>query len=285
MTPEWQEAVTRGAVAELAALLSRGADIDARDRHGQTAVMLAAAAGDARVVEFLAIHGADLDHTAKYGLSAVMLAALRGHADVVRVLVAAGADLELKGTGAPGFAGKRAHDLAAERGDADVAALMAPLTPDMPPDPSSRFLAPATWDEAAALLDFVPRQPTDTRGRGLRGLRVHMRDHRRRDLPRHLRTFEAHFDGVAVCQSRPGASVARRRALEVRYGPDATPILICGHEGRAFPLGPEVPPDDIDGRSAAVVTWHDGPMFHFVMSTQLPVEEVALVAASVYGDG
>jgi len=284
MTPEWQEAVKRGAVAELAALLSRGADIDARDRHGQTAVMLAALAGDARLVEFLAIHGADLDHTAKYGLSALMLAALRGHGEVVRVLVAAGADVDAKGTGAPGFAGKRAHDLAAERGDADAAALLAPLTLQTPPDPLPRFLAPATWEEASALLDFVPRRPADTRGRVLRGLRVHVRDHRRRDLPRHLRTFEAHFDGVAVCQSRPGASAARRRARDVRYGADAMPIRIGGHEGRAYPLGPEVPPDDIDGRSAAVVTWPDGPMFHFVMSTQLPLDELTLVAASLYAE-
>lgn len=285
MTPEWQEAVRRGAVTELAALLSRGADIDARDRHGQTAVMLAAMAGDARVVEFLAIHGADLDHTAKFGLSAVMVAALRGHAEVVRVLVAAGADVDLKGSGAPGFSGKRAHDLAVERGDGDVASLLAALTPETPPDPLPRFLAPTTWEEAAALLTFVPRQPADTRGRALRGLRVHVRDHRRRDLPLHLRTFEAHFDGVAVCQSRPGPLAARRRALEVRYGPDATSIRIRGREGRAFPLGPEVPPDDIDGRSAAVVTWYDGPMFHFVMSTQLAVDEVALVAASLYAEG
>ena len=77
----------------------------------------------------------------------------------------------------------------------------------------------------------------------------------------------------------------RRRALEVRYGEGATAIRIAGHEGRAYPLGPEVPPDDIDGRSAAVVTWADGAMFHFVMSTQLPLDEVTIVAASLYAAG
>ncbi|MGE0360956.1 MAG: ankyrin repeat domain-containing protein [Vicinamibacterales bacterium] len=282
MTRDWQEAVARGAMSELAALLSRGADIDARDRHGQTALMLAAMAGDARVVEWLASHGADLDHTAKFGLSALMLAAVRGHGDVVRVLVAAGAAVELTGTGAPGFAGKSAHDLAVERGDADTAALLQPLTHDTPPDPLPRFLAPATWAEAAALLTFVPRAPADTRGRALVGLRVHVRDHRRRDLPRHLRTLEAHYDGFAVCQSCPGASAARRRALDVRYGSGATPIRVAGHEGRGYPLGPEVPPDDIDGRSAAVVTWPDGPMFHFVASTQLPLEDLERIATSLY---
>ena len=47
-----------------------------------------------------------------------MLAVIRGHAEVVRVLVGAGAAVELQGTGAPGFAGRTAHDLAAARGDA-----------------------------------------------------------------------------------------------------------------------------------------------------------------------
>jgi hypothetical protein len=282
MTPEWQEAVRRGAVAELDALLSRGADIDARDRHGQTAVMMAAMDGNARVVEFLATHGADLDHTAKFGLSATMLAVVRGHAEVVRVLVGAGAHLELKGTGAPGFAGKTAHELAIERGDPAVIALLAPLSAGDRPDPLPTFLTLATWAAAQTLVVFEPRLPADTRGRPLRGLRVHVRDHRRRDLPPHLRTLEAHYDGVAVCQSRPGAAGARRRALEVSYGRDPAVVRVAGHEGRAYPLGPEVPPDDIDGRSAAVVTWHDGAMFYFVMSTQMAVDEVAIVAASLY---
>ena len=285
MTPEWQAAVERGAIAELDGLVARGADLDARDAHGQTALMLGAMAGDARLVEWLATRGADLDHTAKFGLSALMLAVIRGHAEVVRVLVGAGAAVELQGTGAPGFAGRTAHDLAAARGDAASLALLpllAPLTRETPPDPAPRFLSPATWNEAGALVDFTPRIPGDTRGRLLRGLRVHVRDHRRRDLPRHLRTLEAHYDGVAVSQARPGASTARRRALEVRYGQAPYPVVVRGHAGQAYPLGPEVPPDDIDGRNGAVVTWADGPMFYFVMSTQLEVDDVVLVAASLY---
>jgi hypothetical protein len=161
-------------------------------------------------------------------------------------------------------------------------ALLAPLTRETPPDPLPRFLAPANWDDARALLAFTPRRAADTRGRGLRGLRVHVRDHRRRDLPLHLRTVEAHYDGLAVTQSRPGPSTARRRALEVRYGPSARAVRIAGHEGRAYPLGPEVPPDDVDGRSAAVVTWADGPMFYFVASTALDDGQLLLVAASLY---
>src|SRR5262245_25867536 len=112
MTKDWKDAVRQGSVEELRRLLTDGADIDARDDHGQTALMLAAADGDAPVVEWLVGLGADLNRTAKYGLSALMLAVVNGHVDVVRLLVRAGANHELRGTGAPGFAGKTALDLA-----------------------------------------------------------------------------------------------------------------------------------------------------------------------------
>lgn len=284
MTLDWQEAIARGDVAELAALLAGGADIDARDAHGQTAVMLAAAAGDARVVEFLAVHGADLDHTAKYRLSAVMLAALRGHAAVVGVLVGAGANLELRGTGAPGFAGKTAFDLASARGDEASARWLAPPRPGDAMTPPNSFTAVATWEEAASVAGFTPRQPRDTLGLALRGLRVFVRDHRHRDVPRHLRTIEAHYDGLAVCQSSPGRSVAARQALDTSYGRHPITLDVGGHAARGYALGPEVAADDADGRAPAVVTWCDGPRFYFVTSSERPLDDLRRVAASFYGD-
>ena len=86
--------------------------------------MIAAQRGESSVVRFLLENGAALDHTAKYGLSAVMLAVIVGHADIVRALVEAGADLNLRGTGAPGFAGKTALELATARGQADMVAVL-----------------------------------------------------------------------------------------------------------------------------------------------------------------
>lgn len=115
MTPEWCGAIIGGLVDQLERLLVAGADINARDKHGQTGLMLAAREGRAGVVEWLVEHGAMLDVTAKYGLSALMLAVVNGHVDVVRLLVRAGANRELTGTGAPGFAGKTALDLARAR--------------------------------------------------------------------------------------------------------------------------------------------------------------------------
>jgi ankyrin repeat protein len=121
-----EDAIKRGDVQDVRNLLDRGTDVDARDRHGQTALMLAAHAGRRDVVEALIAHGANLNTTAKYGLSALMLALIAGHTQVARLLADAGTDLSLRGTGAPGFAGKTAYDLAAERDMRELSALLKP---------------------------------------------------------------------------------------------------------------------------------------------------------------
>jgi ankyrin repeat protein len=121
MKAAWAEALERGDGGALERLLAGGADPDARDRHGQTGLMRASHAGHASVVALLIRHGAGLDVTAKFGLSALMLAVVAGHGDVARQLVRAGADRSLRGSGAPGFAGKTARDLALGRGLGDLA--------------------------------------------------------------------------------------------------------------------------------------------------------------------
>ena len=122
----WEEAVRRGDADVMRDLLSRGIDPNARDPHGQTGLMLAAHAGHVAAVQLLVDHGVDLNVTAKFGLSAVMLAVIAGHKDIAQVLARAGADLRLRGTGAPGFAGKTAADLAGARGWNDLAIELAP---------------------------------------------------------------------------------------------------------------------------------------------------------------
>jgi ankyrin repeat protein len=124
--PGWEAAARRGDTASIRARLAEGADVNARDRHGQTALMLAAQAGHADAVDALIVGGADLNVTAKYTLTALMLAVVAGHAEVARRLARAGADLGVKGSGAPGFAGKTASDLAAARGFTDLASILRP---------------------------------------------------------------------------------------------------------------------------------------------------------------
>jgi ankyrin repeat protein len=121
MEHEWQQAVRRSDLEALRRLLTGEQNINARDQHGQTALMIAAQDGKSEVVTFLVEHGALLNHTAKYGLSALMLAVIRGHVGVVKILANAGADMTIRGSGAPGFADKTAFDLAVAQDRPDIA--------------------------------------------------------------------------------------------------------------------------------------------------------------------
>jgi ankyrin repeat protein len=86
--------------------------------------MLAAVRGHLPAVRFLVEAGADLDRRAKFGLTATMLAVVNEHIQVASVLASAGADLAVRGSGAPGFAGKTVADLARERGYDELVALL-----------------------------------------------------------------------------------------------------------------------------------------------------------------
>lgn len=115
MDANWERAIRQGDIEAVREHLRSGVDIDALDRYGQTALMLAAHQGHVEIVELLVEHGAELNVTAKYNLSALMLAVVAGHENIARLLARAGADLSIKGAGAPGFAGKSAYDLAVAR--------------------------------------------------------------------------------------------------------------------------------------------------------------------------
>jgi len=122
----WEDAIRRGNIDAVRELLHSGADVDARDRYGQTGLMLAAHFGYREVAATLIKHGASLNVTAKFGLSALMLAVVAGHAETARLLARAGADLSLKGTGPPGFANKTARDLAVARGMRELSVELEP---------------------------------------------------------------------------------------------------------------------------------------------------------------
>ena len=129
---------------------------------------------------------------------------------------------------------------------------------------------------------FRPLEPRHTAGLSLRSIQIHVRDHKLRELPIEDRTVEAHFGAFVVSQSRKGATEARRLALDVSYGPTSREARIAGHSARVYELGPEPPPDDIDGRSPSVVTWHDGDMFFLIASGALLSDELVRVAVSLY---
>ncbi len=132
------------------------------------------------------------------------------------------------------------------------------------------------------MLTFRPIEPPHTAGLRLQSIHVHVRDHKLRDLPIEDRTLEAHYGGFVLSQSRKGAAEARRLALDVSYGRAAHETRIAGRAGRVYELGPEPPPDDIDGRSPAVVTWHDAEMFYLIASGGMSSDDLVRIAISLY---
>jgi ankyrin repeat protein len=122
--PDWERASKAGDLATLKRMRRAGHDLNALDGYGQTALMRAAHAGHREVVAWLVEKGAGLDRTSKFRLSALMLAVIGRHPQIARLLVDAGADVTIRGTGAPGFHGKTAADLADDSGDKRLAAFI-----------------------------------------------------------------------------------------------------------------------------------------------------------------
>jgi ankyrin repeat protein len=98
MKKDWFEATKGGNLERVQKLITEGADINALDRHGQTALMNATMHGNIEVVRVLLEHGAELNNTAKYNLTALMLAVINQHREIVQLLVHAGADTQLGGS-------------------------------------------------------------------------------------------------------------------------------------------------------------------------------------------
>ena len=77
------------------ALLKAGANVDAANGSGETALMAAAMHGHKDIVETLLSAGVSVDVAAAFGLTALMLAVREGHKDVVEMLLAAGAKIDI----------------------------------------------------------------------------------------------------------------------------------------------------------------------------------------------
>jgi hypothetical protein len=108
-------------------------------------------------------------------------------------------------------------------------------------------------------------------------------DHRKRRLPVGRRSLEAHYGGFCIDQKRAtSAEEANRQALSTPYGPDARTVRVAGRAGRSYALGPECDPHDTDGRSPAVVVWHDGDLFYLVASSRLDEKQLLRIASSMY---
>lgn len=150
----------------------------------------------------------------------------------------------------------------------------------MPDNP--HFQRVPDWQAAEALLAFVPCRPADTGGAALESLQIFVRDHKMRELPVAERSLEAHYGAFVFSQTLRTEAEARRLAFDERYGRAPKAVSVAGRAGCSYDLGPEVPADDPDGRSPAVVVWHDGGQFFLLASTTLEAKALVAIAASVH---
>nr|XP_025862273.1 ankyrin repeat domain-containing protein 29 [Vulpes vulpes] len=90
-------AARRGNLALLRLLLNSGrVDVDCRDSHGTTLLMVASYAGHIDCVRELVLQGADINLQRESGPTALFFAAQQGHNDVVRFLFEFGASTEFR---------------------------------------------------------------------------------------------------------------------------------------------------------------------------------------------
>jgi len=87
------DAVMAGDLRRFKSLLAEGADVNARDEYGRTALMEAAAFNEVDMVKMLIESGADVNAVDKYGYTALMLAAFYGFKEIVELLLEHGADV------------------------------------------------------------------------------------------------------------------------------------------------------------------------------------------------
>jgi hypothetical protein len=143
------------------------------------------------------------------------------------------------------------------------------------------FAAVPSWTAARAMLTFRPLELAPAEYQRL-AIRIHIRDHKMRELSPAERSLEARYEGFTFSQSQRGPDEAKRLALATRYGPAGRDARIAGREARVYELGPEPPPDDVDGRSPAVVVWCDEGMFYALSSIELSADALLAVATTLY---
>ena len=84
-------AAFNGDLPEVQRLLAKGAEVNAKDKEGKTALMMASWNGHVEVVRVLLAKRADVNAKRNDGTTALMLASYRGHRKVSALLIEAGA--------------------------------------------------------------------------------------------------------------------------------------------------------------------------------------------------
>lgn len=87
-------ATQRNRINAAKALIEAGADVNAKDNINDSPYLYAGARGHLEILKMTLAHGADLKSTNRYGGTAIIPASERGHVETVRTLIEAGADVD-----------------------------------------------------------------------------------------------------------------------------------------------------------------------------------------------
>lgn len=134
--------------AALRLAATKGADVNAADGDGSTAVMYAAANGDLELVHALIKAGANVKLKNQFGTSAITEASILGNAPIIEALLKAGADPNFKTTN-----GETPIMAAARSGKLDAAKALL--------DAGADINAKETWGEQSALMWAAAQSQAD----------------------------------------------------------------------------------------------------------------------------
>ena len=99
-TKSLHRAAADGDIEQVKSLIASGADVNAKDKNGQTPLHLVCSRGNKEMAELLIAKGADINAKANTWHTTPLIAAIRsGHKDIAKLIIAEGADINAKGRG------------------------------------------------------------------------------------------------------------------------------------------------------------------------------------------
>jgi ankyrin repeat protein len=119
MNQDFLLAVIHGDMGKVQSLLGHGADVDARDRYGKSALMWAIVKEFKPITEFLIQKGADVNARDDERTSVLMWAVVTGNEEIVKLLIGHKADVNAKD-----YLGKTALSMSQERNQPGIIRLL-----------------------------------------------------------------------------------------------------------------------------------------------------------------